>query len=167
MHKKITYISKIIPRLLTIILLLGLGFFFLFLPTEPGYISNIIAWLETEGSWLAHTCGIVFLFVGIIGILSFTRGLEHRTFSLKKKTLTCSIDRAIFQDVTDKLWTEYFQQNGLETQVSMQKGQLYIRGEIPDGWDNVEDLSNYLSENLFALTGYWGDFSLTVIQKPV
>ena len=97
MYTKSQHASRLVARLLIVLILLCLGFVFLFLPTDPGYSSNIVAWLETEGSYLAHTLGVFFLVFGIAGFLYLTKAGREKNLVIKKGPLICCVDRTLFE----------------------------------------------------------------------
>jgi len=162
MRTKSQQAGRLIVRLFTVVVLLALGFVFLFLPTDPGYSSNIVAWLETEGSHLSHILGVSFLLVGIIGLLYLTKKGETGSVVIQKGPLVCSIDHSFFEQTVQKLWEEQFP--GHTSHTSIRKQKLQITGSAPEGFDEEEKLSSHISEQLLALTGYWGEISLTLTK---
>jgi len=163
MKTKGQQIGRLIVRLFIVIALLSIGFIFLFLPTDPGYSSNLVAWLETEGSHVSHTFGVSFLLLGITGLLYITKKDDTKNITIQKGPLICSIDRSLFEKAAQKLWEERFPKHTCHTSIRKQK--LQIIGNVPEGFNEEEDLSSYITEKLFALTGYWGEISLTLTKK--
>jgi hypothetical protein len=163
MSSKTQQIGRLIVRLFIVIILLSVGFIFLLLPTDPGYASNIIAWLETEGSYISHILGISFLLAGIIGLLLLTKRGETGRTTIQKGPLICSIDHSLFEQAVQKLWEEKFPGYPCETSVRKQK--LQIKGNVPKGFGEQEGLSSYIAEQLLSLTGYWGEISLTLTEE--
>ena len=160
------YLRPFIPHVLYIMITIGLGFLFLFLPVGPGIISNWIAWFETEGTWAAHTLGILFLLLGIIRMLCMAKAVQEKSFSLRKGSTTCSISEKLIEEIVQHLWNDYFQRTDLPIHASLEKKRLVITGDLPPTWDDTEDLLAYISKNLLSQTGYWGDIVIYPKQPP-
>jgi len=163
MSSKTQHFGRFIARLFVVVALLSAGFIFLLLPTDPGYSSNIIAWLETEGSYISHILGVSFLLAGIIGLLYLTKRDETAKTTIQKGPFICSIDHSLFEQAVQKLWEEKFP--GYTCETAVRKHKLQIKGEVPKGFGEQEALSSYIADQLLALTGYWGEISLTLAEK--
>lgn len=159
-------------RVVLMATLTGLGAVLIFLRQYPGTVSNIVAWLETEGATISLLMGCVLCFFGIRMLIStFTLLFSHR-IAFTKGPLIYSVKAGLFEQIVQQLWSEYFDRPDLRAYVSLHGSTLNITGETPQDFDNIDELTAFLSHKLLSLTGYWGDLSIhtsseaKVVESP-
>jgi hypothetical protein len=153
------------PRLLLSLLLIIIGSVLLTLPQYQQILSETISWLETEGIRHSLAIGVAALFIGVWMFASSLQQLFTHRITYTKGPLLCSVKNKLLDQTVQQLWLEYFERPDLQANVSLRGGHITITGEAPEGWDNAEELSTFLSQRLLSYTGYWGD--LLIHTTPV
>lgn len=148
------------PQLVLGVVVLALGSLFLFLRANPGFTSNLVAWLETEGAFQATFLGLILCLLGFWMLSASIKQLFSHQISYSKGELFYSVKSGLFEQIVQQLWSEYFDRPDLRAYVSVHGRHLAITGETPEGWNTIDELSAFLSYRLLSLTGYWGDLSL-------
>jgi hypothetical protein len=165
LRHKIIQIRTQFPLLLEGSMLTVAGLFLFFMPTEPGIVSNLVAWLETDGSYYAQSAGIVLFLWGLAQIFLFLGRCCNRYAIFSKGKLLLSIEQGVFDNALNTIWADYFHRNDLKVMARFQRSRLEIIGESPEDWSSLDDLIEHISQKLVTLTGYMGPIHITITHK--
>ena len=145
------------------ILICGIGLLLLAAPYNPGAMSNVVAWLETDGGGISLCMGTILLIGGIIAIFCSFRSVYGRLYMSHGK-LTCLVEQNVIQGLVEQILSEYFETKDLQAEVSLSKSGLHLIVQVPEGKKDITGLTNYLRDRLYHLAGYYGKIYL--FTKP-
>lgn len=143
------------------LLLCGIGIFLLAAPYNPGAISNIVAWLETDGSGISLCVGSLAVLIGILALYFSLRSVIGKLYIVHGK-LSCLVTQGVIQEIVEQVLDEYFEQKDLHAQVSLSKNYLHVVVEVPEAATSADitKFTEYLRDRLFLLAGYYGKIYL-------
>ena len=154
----------ILYKILAIKLMLALSLMFFLIPFYPGACSNMVAWLETDGSWGALLIGTLFIIFTTCRIISTLHLFSSQKVTVHRGIFQTTINEGVFTQLVQKLWRGYFHRTDLTVQTKLKKNGLYIVGDVPSGVSDLENLSSFLAKKLLKLTGFFG--KITIVSNP-
>jgi hypothetical protein len=152
-------VNKLLPflfKIFAIKLLLVLSMLFLVIPFAPGVLSNMVAWLETDGAGSALFIGTLFIVLTICRIISTLHLFSSTKVTVHRGIFHTTINEGVFTQLVEKLWGEYFHRADLTVRTKLKRNGLYITGEVPADTSNLDDLSSFLAKEMLKLTGFFG-----------
>ncbi len=162
---KLVQIRTQFPLLLEGCLLTILSLFFFYMPSEPGLISNLVAWLESDGRYYGQSAAIVLLLWGLALIFLFFGRCCNRYAIFSKGKLLLSIEQGLFDKAVKAMWAEFFHNKELSVRTRFQRSRLEIVGEAPEGWHALDTLMESIVQQLASQTGYMGPIHITITHK--
>jgi hypothetical protein len=151
---------SILYKLLAVALLLALSIIFAVILFAPGVCSNMVAWLETDGSSSALILGSLFTILITGQIITNLHLFSPREITVHRGIFKATITEGVFTQLVQKLWNEYFRRTDLSVQATLKKNGLYITGEVPEGISDSEGLSSFVAKKLLQLTGFFGTITI-------
>ena len=132
----------------------------------PGVGTASIEWLKAQEEPFIIGIAAILIAAGFWLFSSAIRYARTQAITYTKGALKTSLGKDLLRQTVEKLWQEYFQRTDLSISIALKKQSLIIFGQVPVGWDKHNDLTDFLSNRLLSLTGYWGDLSIHASQVP-
>lgn len=159
-------LSKPFIYFLPPLFLFAAGIALLFAPYSPGDLSNIIAWLETDGNYLSLVAGSALIILAITALVFTLRPINSSLHIVHGK-LTCIIEQNVMKKVIEQILSEYCEDSSLQAEVALNRGILHILVEVPPEFTDLEALAEHLRDKLYLLTGYYGEIRLSKRVKAL
>lgn len=161
MYKTVCFAKKLITPLLFTIL----GVVCFLLPLFPGTFSNYVAWMETDGLIVSYSMGVGFFILGVCFLIFAVQTRIKTTLVVSRGTLTYLIERGVLTEIVEQILAEYFNDTSLSADLFFKKNQLFISVEVPEEQSENSSFAEFLTNKLFAFSGYYGKINLTMIPK--
>ena len=136
------------------------------LPQYPEMGSAIGRWIESQGVAVTLVIAIILLTLGLWLLSSSTQLITTETMTHTKGSLRTSLGKELLNQTVTQLWQEYFHRSDLTVSVALRRRSLEVFGQVPEEWNNHQELVTFLSNRLLSLTGYWGEISIHSSPVP-
>lgn len=93
LRHKIIQIRTQFPLFLEGCILTVIALFLLYMPSEPGLMSNLVAWIETDGKYYGQSAGIVLFLWGLALIFLSWDAVAIGMPSSQKENFSCQSNR--------------------------------------------------------------------------
>ena len=156
MHKT----ALILQNLLCGAALVLVGASILLLSQYPELASALANWVESLGITLSLCIAIVAFASGLWLLSSTLELMRTKVIVYTKGALRSSLGKELLNQTVQQIWREYFQRTDLSVSVVLKRHSLEIFGQVPESWNNKDDLAKTVSDRLLSTTGYWGEICL-------
>lgn len=154
-----------LSHIVSMIFFLILSIFFFSLVLFPGSVSNLFAWLESDGSCIALLLSGVSFIGFCIRLCVYKNFKKNQTIIVHKGIFTTKINKKVFEGTIKRLWNDYFGETQLPVEITLKRYSLYITGSAPKENVDTDELTTFFHQKLLRLTGFFGPIYIQIKKQ--